>query len=229
MRGQNNAQGASDMGALPDVYPGYQTVTDAKVKAKFEKAWGSPLSAKAGLSAAEIIEATAKGKIKALYLIGGNPPVNTDIGHAKEALKALEKLDFLVAQDIFLTETAKLADVVLPGVSFAEKDGTFTNTERRVQRVRKAVGPIGESRADWDIICLVAKKMGGSGFDFKNASQIMDEIVSLTPSYGGISYRRLEKGGLQWPCPTTEHPGTPILHAQQFTRGKGHFIPLSTR
>ena len=124
---------------------------------------------------------------------------------------------------------AKLADVILPGVSFAEKDGTFTNTERRVQRVRQAMEPIGESLADWKIICQLGKKMGNKGFDFKNTSQIMDEIASVTPSYGGISYRRLEKGGLQWPCPTSDHPGTPILHAQQFTRGKGQFIPLSTR
>ncbi len=225
LRGQNNVQGACDMGALPNVYPGYQAVTDAKIKAKFEAAWGGPLSPSAGMPITEIVEAAAKGKIKAMYLIGENPLLSEpDITHAEEALN---KLDFLVAQDIFLTETAKLADVVLPGVSFAERDGTFTNTERRVQRVRKAVEPIGESRVDWDIICQVGKKMGAKGFDFKNASQIMDEIASVTPSYGGMSYKRLEKRGLQWPCPTPEHPGTPILHTQQFTRGKGQFIPLA--
>jgi formate dehydrogenase alpha subunit len=224
LRGQNNVQGACDMGALPNVYPGYQAVTDAKVKSKFEAAWGGSLSPSAGLPVTEIVEAAYKGKIKAMYLIGENPLLSEpDITHAEEAL---DKLEFLVAQDIFLTETAKLADVVLPGVSFAEKDGTFTNTERRVQRVRKAVEPIGESRVDWLITCQVGKKMGAKGFEFKNASQIMEEIASVTPSYGGISHKRLEKGGLQWPCPTPEHPGTPILHTQQFTRGRGQFIPL---
>ena len=138
----------------------------------------------------------------------------------------MKKLEFLVVQDIFLSETAELADVILPGVSFAEKDGTFTNTERRVQRVRKAIEPIGDSRPDWQIICHLGKKMGNKGFDFAHPSQVMDEIALLTPSYGGISYQRLENGGLQWPCPTPDHPGTPILHTQQFTRGKGQFIPL---
>ncbi|TES82335.1 MAG: formate dehydrogenase subunit alpha [Dehalococcoidia bacterium] len=224
LRGQNNVQGACDMGALPNVYPGYQAVTDAKVKSKFEAAWGGSLSPSVGMPITEIVEAAYKGKIKAMYLIGENPLLSEpDITHAEEALN---KLEFLVVQDIFLSETAELADVILPGVSFAEKDGTFTNTERRVQRVRKAVEPIGKSRADWEITCQVGKKMGSSGFDFKNASQIMDEIASLTPSYGGIGYRRLEKSGLQWPCPTQEHSGTPILHTQQFTRGKGQFIPL---
>ena len=224
LRGQNNVQGACDMGALPNVYPGYQAVTDAKVKSKFEAAWGGSLSPSVGMPITEIVEAAYKGKIKAMYLIGENPLLSEpDITHAEEALN---KLEFLVVQDIFLSETAELADVILPGVSFAEKDGTFTNTERRVQRVRKAVEPVGKSRADWEITCQVGKKMGSKGFDFKNAPQIMDEIASLTPSYGGIGYKRLEKDGLQWPCPTQEHPGTPILHTQQFTRGKGQFIPL---
>jgi len=224
LRGQNNVQGACDMGALPNVYPGYQAVTDAKVKAKFEAAWGGSLSPSAGLPVTEMVEAAYKGKIKAMYLIGENPLLSEpDITHTEEAL---DKLDFLVVQDIFLSETARLADVVLPGVSFAEKEGTFTNTERRVQRVRKAVEPVGESRADWLISCQLGKMMGGKGFDFKNASQIMEEIASVTPSYGGISFKRIEKGGLQWPCPTPDHPGTPILHTQQFTRGKGQFIPL---
>jgi formate dehydrogenase alpha subunit len=225
LRGQNNVQGACDIGALPNVYPGYQAVTDAKVREKFEKAWGGPLSPAAGMPVTEVVLAAARGEIKAMYLIGENPLLSEpDITHAEEALN---KLDFLVVQDIFLSETAQLADVVLPGVSFAEKEGTFTNTERRVQRVRKAVEPVGESRADWLVTSQLAQKMGAKGFDFKNASQIMDEIASLTPSYGGMSYKRLEKGGLQWPCPTPEHPGTPILHTMQFTRGKGQFIPLA--
>jgi predicted molibdopterin-dependent oxidoreductase YjgC len=146
---------------------------------------------------------------------------------AKHVEEALQKLEFLVVQDIFLTETAKLAHIVLPGVTFAEKDGTFTNTERRVQRVRQAIEPLGNAKPDWWIICQIARRMGkGDGFDFTHPSQIMDEIARLTPSYGGISYHRLEAGGLQWPCPTEEHPGTPILHTERFTRGKGQFIPL---
>ena len=136
------------------------------------------------------------------------------------------KLEFFVVQDIFLSETAQLADVVLPATSFAEKDGTFTNTERRVQRVRKAIEPVGNSRPDWWITCQIARSMGAKGFDFDHPSQIMDEIASVTPSYGGINYRRLETGSLQWPCPTEDHPGTPILHTELFTRGRGHFMPL---
>jgi len=224
LRGQNNVQGACDMGALPNVYPGYQAVADVDIKRKFEAAWGARLPDKPGLTITEIVDAAGSKKIKAVYIIGENPLLSEpNITHAKEAL---EKLDFLVVQDIFLSETAELADVVLPGVSFAEKDGTFTNTDRRVQRVRKAVEPVGDSRPDWQITCQLGKKMGNGGFDFAHPSQIMDEIALLTPSYGGISYRRLEEGGLQWPCPTLEHPGTPILHTQQFSRGKGRFIPL---
>jgi formate dehydrogenase alpha subunit len=224
LRGQNNVQGACDMGALPNVYPGYQAVTDAEINHKFESAWGAELPDKPGLTITEIVDAAETKKIKAVYIIGENPLLSEpNITHAKEAL---EKLDFLVVQDIFLSETAELADVVLPGVSFAEKDGTFTNTERRVQRVRKAIEPIGDARPDWLITCQLAQKMGKGGFEFNSPAQIMDEIASLTPSYGGISYQRLEEGGLQWPCPTPQHPGTPVLHTQQFTRGKGRFIPL---
>lgn len=227
LRGQNNVQGACDMGALPNVYCGYQKVTEPEVKAKFEKAWKSPMPDKAGLSLTEIFEAASQGKIKAIYLIGENPVLSDP--DATHISKALKKLDFFVAQDIFLTETAELADVVLPSATFAEKDGTFTNTERRVQLVRKAVEPVGDSKADWQITCQIANKMGASGFDFENPSQIMEEIASLTPSYGGITYARLEKGGLQWPCPDKKHPGTPILHTKQFTRGKGRFLPLEYR
>ncbi len=224
LRGQNNVQGACDMGALPNVYTGYQKVTDPAIREKFEAAWGSPLSPTAGLTITEIIDGILQGRIKALYLIGENPMLSDpDTGHVRESLSSLE---FFIAQDIFLSETAELADVVLPGTSFAEKDGTFTNTERRVQRVRKAIEPIGSSRADWWITCQIAQKMKAKGFNLEHPSQIMDEIAKLTPSYGGISYERLENGGLQWPCPTQEHPGTPILHTQQFTRGKGKFIPL---
>jgi len=224
LRGQNNVQGACDLGALPNVYTGYQAVADPAIKKKFEAAWGCSLNPSPGLTLTEMFEAAHHRQIKAIYLIGENPVLSDpDANHVKESLEALE---FLVVQDMFLTETAQLADVVLPAVSFTEKDGTFTNTERRVQRVRKAIDPIGNSRTDWEITCQIARKMGAKGFDFEHPSQIMDEIVSLTPSYGGIAYSRLEDGGLQWPCPTQEHPGTTILHSQQFTRGKGRFTPL---
>ena len=224
LRGQNNVQGACDMGALPTVYTGYQAVSDPEIRRKFESAWGCSLNPAPGLTVTELFDAAHRGKIKAMYIIGENPLLSEpDISHAREAL---ERLEFLVVQDIFLTETARLADVVLPGVSFAEKDGTFTNTERRVQRVRKAIEPVGDSRPDWWITGELGRRMGRKGFEFSHPDEIMAEISRLTPSYGGISYERLENSGLQWPCPTKEHPGTPILHREKFTRGKGRFIPL---
>ncbi len=224
LRGQNNVQGACDIGALPNVYTGYQAVSDPAVKEKFEAAWGCSLDATPGLTITEILDAAYKREIKAIYLIGENLALSEpDAQHAREALA---KLELLVAQDIFLSETTQQAHIVLPSASFAEKDGTFTNTERKVQRVRKATEPVGSSKPDWWITCQIGQRMGSKGFEFKKPSQIMDEIASLTPSYGGIAYKRLENGGLQWPCPTKEHPGTPILHTKQFTRGKGRFIPL---
>ena len=224
LRGQNNVQGACDMGALPNVYSGYQAVADLAIRDKFEKGWGCSLPATPGLTLSEILDAAYRGKIKALYIVGENPVLSDpDANHTREALSRLE---FLVVQDIFLSETAQMADVVLPAVTFAEKDGTFTNTERRVQLVRKAIEPLGNAKTDWWITCQVARRMGGRGFDFTHPSEIMAEIARFTPSYGGISYRRLKGGGLQWPCPTEEHPGTPILHVGLFTRGKGRFIPL---
>jgi formate dehydrogenase alpha subunit len=228
LRGQNNVQGACDMGCLPNVYPGYQAVTNPAIKKKFESAWGCSLSPKAGLTMTEVFDTgRRKPAIKALYISGENPALtDPDASHVQEMLA---NMDFLVVQDIFLTETARLASVVLPGASFAEKDGTFTNTERRVQRVRKAVEPVGNSKPDWWITCQLGQRMGAKGFAFKQPSQIMDEIARLAPSYGGISFGRLEKGGLQWPCPTRQHPGTPILHTKLFTRGKGRFIPLEYR
>jgi formate dehydrogenase alpha subunit len=226
LRGQNNVQGACDMGALPNVYPGYQKVVDEKIRQKFEQVWKSALDKKPGLTLTEIFDKAAEGEIKALYLVGENPVVSdADTQHIEEALK---KLDFLIVQDIFLSETAKLADIILPGASFAEKDGTFTNTERRVQLIRKALNPPGEAKPDWWITCQLAQKLGGEGFNFSHPQEIMSEIASLTPIYGGISYQRLEKEGLQWPCPNLEHPGTPILHTYRFAtqNQKGKFIPL---
>jgi predicted molibdopterin-dependent oxidoreductase YjgC len=172
----------------------------------------------------EMIEAAYHKDIKALYLVGENPALSDpDIQHVQ---KALARLEFLVVQDIFLSETAKLAHVVLPAASFAEKDGTFTNTERRVQRIRETVQPIGDSKPDWWIISQLVQRLGVKGFDYVHPSTIMEEISALTPSYGGISYQRLENGGLQWPCPADDHPGTPILHTKTFVRGRGRFIPL---
>ena len=223
LRGQNNVQGACDLGALPDVYTGYQAVANPASRGKFEAAWGCSLNPSPGLTLTEIFEGACQRQIRAIYLVGENPVLSEPCSHHLEELKELE---FFVVQDLFLSETARMADVVLPAASFAEKDGTFTNTERRVQLVRKAIEPIGDSKPDWWITCQIARRMGGKGFDFEHPSQIMDEIASLTPSYGGISYRRLDSGSLQWPCPTQDHPGTPILHTQQFTRGKGRFIPL---
>ncbi|MFP3898833.1 MAG: formate dehydrogenase subunit alpha [Dehalococcoidia bacterium] len=224
LRGQNNVQGACDMGALPNVYPGYQSVSDPSIREKFENAWGCSLPPSPGLTLVEMIQAAHRGDIKGLYLVGENPALSDpDVQHVREALSRLE---FLVVQDIFLSETAEFAHVVLPAASFAEKDGTFTNTERRVQRVRKAVEPVGDSRPDWSIICQVAQRLGVVGFEYGHPSEIMEEICGLTPSYGGISYPRLDNGGLQWPCPLDDHPGTPILHSSIFVRGKGRFVPL---
>ncbi len=224
LRGQNNVQGACDMGALPTVYSGYQSVSDPFIRGKFEKEWECRLDPNPGLTLMEIFDAAHKGKIKAMYIVGENPMLSDpDQKHIKEAL---EKLELLIVQDIFLTETAELADIVLSASTFAEKDGTFTNTERRVQRVRKAIEPIGNSKPDWWITCQLAQKMGSKGFNFSHPYQIMDEVSYLTPSYGGISFDRLDKGSLQWPCPSPEYPGTPILHVGMFSRGKGRFMPL---
>jgi formate dehydrogenase alpha subunit len=240
LRGQNNVQGACDMGALPNVYPGYQAVSNPAIREKFETAWGCSLPPSLkdkfgitwgcslpldpGLTLIEMLDAAYRKQIKAIYLIGENPALSDpDAQHVREALS---RLDFLVVQDIFLSETAKFAHVVLPAASFAEKDGTFTNTERRVQRVRRVIEPVGDSKPDWWILCQVAKRLDAKGFDYNDPSDIMEEIRNLTPSYGGISYQRLENGGLQWPCPLDDHPGTPILHTDIFVRGKGRFVPL---
>jgi len=220
LRGQNNVQGACDMGALPNVFPAYQPVAGDEARAKFEKAWGVSLPAKPGLTITEIMDAAHKGDIRGLYVMGENPMLSDpDLTHVEEALK---NLDILVVQDIFLTETAQIADVVLPSVCFAERDGTFTNTERRVQRIRKAVPPPGEARTDWEIISDLSNRIGYP-MSYASVGKIMDEINRVTPSYGGITYERIEKEGLQWPCPNVDHPGTRYLHKEKFTRGLGLF------
>lgn len=221
LRGQNNVQGACDMGCLPNVLTAYQSVTVPEVRSKFAKFWGvDSIPEKPGLTIVEIINSAVKGGIKALYVVGENPMMSDpDLHHVAEGLKAL---DFLVVQDIFLTETARLADVVLPAACFAEKDGTFSNTERRVQRVRKAVSPPGQARADWEIVCQIADRMGYT-MKYPNAEAIFDEMARVTPSYAGMNYDRLDAGGLHWPCPAKDHPGTKYLHKDKFVRGKGKF------
>lgn len=229
LRGQNNVQGACDVGALPNVYPGYQKVADPEVREKFEREWNCSLSGDTGLTHVEIFDAIGEGTVKALYQVGENPVLSeADANHVKEAL---ERIDFYVVQDIFLTESARYADVVLPAASFAEKDGTFTNTERRVQRVRKVIQPIGDSKPDWWITCEIAKRMGASGFEFDHPREIMDEINRVTPSYAGITYPRIEENGLQWPCTDLDHEGTRYLHGGGFktSSGKGRFMPLKYR
>jgi formate dehydrogenase alpha subunit len=208
------------MGGLPNVYPGYQPVTVPENKDKFEKAWNAKLSDQLGLTIPDMLSGLQKGTVKALFVLGENPMVSDpDVNHVEQALKSAE---LLIVQDIFMTPTAALAHVVLPGTSFAEKDGTFTNTERRVMRVRKAIEPVGDSKADWEIIQEISNRFGYP-MNFESPAAVMDEIASVTPQYGGITFDRLEGEGLQWPCPTRDHPGTKFLHKDRFVRGKGLF------
>jgi len=221
LRGQNNVQGACDMGGLPNVMTGYQPVTNPQVRAKFSKAWGMPLSERAGLTITDMIPAMMEGKLKGLYVIGENPKLSDpDWNHMHHALK---KLDFLVVQELFLSETAQVADVVFSAASVAEKEGTFTNTERRCMRIHKAIDPIGNTLADWEIISRLSTAMGYE-MKYGNPEAIFDEMRLLTPnSYSGMTYDRLGLDGLQWPCSDIDHPGTPYLHGDEFARGKGKF------
>jgi formate dehydrogenase alpha subunit len=220
LRGQNNVQGACDLGALPNVFTAYQPVTDEEVRAKFEKVWNvSSLPGNPGLTATEMIPAAHNGRLKAMYIMGENPMMSDpNQAHVGESL---DKLDFLVVQDIFLTETGHKADVVLPASCFAEKEGTFTNSERKVQRVRKAVTPPGHAQEDSWIIAQIASRMNYTmphGY-----TQLVQEINALTPSYAGITPERVENETLAWPCPDVTHPGTPVLHIGSFSRGRGQF------
>ena len=221
MRGQNNVQGACDMGALPNIFPGYQKVYEPGVIAKFEKAWKVKLSDKVGMMIPDMFDNAVKGSLKAMYIMGEDPVLtDADAHHVKKALKSL---DFLVIQNIFMTETAKLADVILPASSFAEKDGTFTNTERRVQRVRKAIPSVGNSLPDWKIIMMLSTKMGYE-MNYSHPSEIMDEVASLSSIYTGVNYEDIDKNGLQWPVPHKGHKGTQFLHAEgKFSIGRGVF------
>lgn len=223
LRGQNNVQGACDMGCLPADLPGYQKVIKPDVREAFEGYWGRPLSGKVGLTLPEVITEILSDKVRMLWVFGENPAVSDpDSNHIHHAL---EHCEFLVVNDLFLTETAEYADVVLPAASFAEKEGTFTNTERRVQRVRKAVNPRGKSKPDWEIFMEVMNRLG---YDKKypNTSRIFDEIAKVTPSYRGMSFERIDDVGIQWPCPTKDHPGTKFLHKEKIARGRGLFVPV---
>ena len=236
LRGQNNVQGACDMGGLPNVYPAYQPVTNEAVRHKFAEAWGVAQPEKVGKTVTEIVPDILAGMTKALYIMGEDPIMSDpDTNHIRLCLEAC---DFIVLQEIFPTETSPYADVLLPGVTFAEKNGTFTNTERRIQRVRKAIEPPGEAWEDWRITAALAQRVlsGGnrvlqdgpfSGWEYSSPAEIMAEIAALTPSYAGVSYERLERGEtFQWPVKDAAHPGTPILHVGQFSRGLGKFASI---
>lgn len=229
LRGQNNVQGACDMGGLPNVFPGYQSVADEETRQRFAEAWNVPLerlNPQPGLTVTEIINGALEGTVKAIFVVGENPMLSDpNLNHVEEALEAV---DFLVVQDIFRNETGEMADVILPAVSFAEKGGSFTNTERRVQLVRPILSPYGEARADWQIATDLANRMGAS-WQYDDPGAIFAELASVTPQYAGMSHERLEQGGLQWPCPSSDHPGTPFLHQGQFARGKGLFAPVVHR
>ena len=229
LRGQNNVQGACDMGGLPNVFPGYQPVADETVRHKFAAGWKvefEKFSPKPGLTVTEITHGVLEGRIRAIFIMGENPMLSDpNLSHVEDAFDSLE---FLACQDIFLNETAQKADVVLPAASFAEKLGTFTNTERRVQLIRPALDPPGQSRPDWAIITDLANRLGAN-WQYDSPADIFDEMATLTPQYAGMNFGRLEKGGIQWPCPSTDHPGTPVLHMGKFTRGLGLFVPLEYR
>lgn len=224
LRGQNNVQGACDMGSLPNVYPAYQPVNLDENKAKFEAAWGSAiLSNKPGLTLVEMFNQALAGKVRALYVMGENPVLSDPNQH--HVIEALQSLELFIVQDIFLTETAKYAHVVLPSCGFLEKEGTASNTERRVQPMHRVLPPWGQSKDDWWIILQLARRMGAE-WSYGKAEDIFEEIRKVTPSYAGITYTRIEKELLQWPCPTTEHKGTQFLHKDKFSRGKGVMTPI---
>lgn len=226
LRGQNNVQGACDMGALPNVYPGYQVVTDDSVRKKFEQAWQAELSPRVGYTIPDMMDRLTDGSLKALYILGENSVMSDpNTNHVTHALRSAE---FLVVQDIFLTETAQLAHVVLPGACWAEKDGTFTSTERKFQRVRKAVDPPEGAVPDWQIISRIGSRLG-LNMNYQSAEEIFQELASLSPAFAGISYERLQSGAIQWPCPSPDHPGTPFLHQGKFTRGRGLFHVIHYR
>jgi len=233
LRGQNNVQGCSDSGGLPNVFTAYQRVDDDAIRGRFESVWGVPLSPTPGLTATEMCDACYTQDVRAMFVLGENPMMSEP--NQNHARAALEKLDFLVCQDIFINETGEMADVILPATSFAEKDGTFTNTDRRVQRCRAAVPPVGRSRADWDILSDLGRRIEvrlglrlASGFDYAGPEDIWEEMRRVTPDFWGIDYARLEReGGVHWPCPSLDHPGSPFLFSEDFPRGAGKLWPVA--
>ena len=232
LRGQNNVQGCSDSGGLPHVYTAYQTVSAPAVQQKFEDLWGTSLNPEEGLTATEMIDAAYNGAVRAMFVVGENPMLSEP--NQDHTRQSLEHAEFLVCQDIFINETGEMADVILPATSFAEKDGTFTNTDRRVQRCRKAVEPVGDSRPDWAITCDLGRRVEArlgvrlsAGFDYESPSAIWEEMRQVTPEFWGIDYARIEReGGVHWPCPDFDHPGTPFLFADDFPSGRGKFYEL---
>ncbi len=225
LRGQNNVQGACDMGALPDVYSGYQRVADPAARARFGAAWGVELPARPGLTSLAMQHAAWDGQLRCLVILGEDPVVTDPAQHRVQ--RALAALDTLIVVELFLTDTAASADIVLPAASFAEKDGTFTSTERRVQRVRRAVAPPGAARADWEILEALAARLGRP-MGFRSAEEIFTEMAALTPSYAGMTYARLAAhAGLQWPCPDADHPGTTVLHRERCAGGTGWLLPVA--
>ncbi|MBE2201351.1 MAG: formate dehydrogenase subunit alpha [Anaerolinea sp.] len=232
LRGQNNVQGCSDSGGLPGVFTAYQPVTDTAVLSKFAQFWGAQLNPTPGLTATEMVDGAVTGAVRGMYIVGENPMMSEP--NQEHTRHALEQLELLICQDIFVNETGELADVILPATSFAEKDGTFTNTDRRVQRCRTAVSPVGQSRPDWDIICDLAQRVAqrldvtlAASFTYSHPGEIWEEMRQLTPDFGGIDYARIEReGGVHWPCPSFDHPGTPYLFAEEFPRGRGKFWPV---
>ena len=237
LRGQNNVQGASDSGAMPWHYPGYQEVNDEKSALKFEKAWNiepGGLNRNLGLTTTEILSQVHPGGVRSLYIMGENPMMSEP--NLNEAHKHMQELEFVVVQDLFINESGSYADVFLPSTTFAEKDGTFTNTDRRVQIVRKAINPIGNSRPDWQIISDLATRIEEklavqhtAFWDYKHPSEILDEMGSLVPSYAGVKSNRIQKIGLQTPVPDENHPGTPFLYKESFPLGRAKFHTLDYR
>ncbi len=232
LRGQNNVQGCSDSGGLPNVYTAYQRVDNPEIRERFERVWNTTLPSEPGLTVTEMVDGALTGKIRAMVVMGENPLMSEpNLSHAHHALEAL---DFIVCIDIFMNETSEMADVILPSASFAEKDGTFTNSDRRVQRIRQALPSVGLSQPDWKIVCDLAKQMeslmgveASAGFDYQDVEAIWEEMRAVTPDFYGITYERLEReGGVHWPCPSADHPGTPYLFEKEFPRGRGKFWRL---
>jgi formate dehydrogenase major subunit len=226
LRGQNNVQGASDAGLIPMVLPGYQPVGDEAARGRFERAWGVKLGSKPGLTVTEILAAALEGRIRGMYMLGENPFLSDP--NVNKVRRALAALEFLAVQDIFLTETAEFADVILPATSFFEKEGTYTNTDRRVQIGRRALEPPGQARSDWEVICDIGTRMGYP-MRYRSPQEVFDEFRALTPDYAGLTYERLGTEGILWPCPSEEHPGTSILFERSFPRGRGKFVPVDYR